>query len=252
MIKDALEWCKEFFTEQSALAPVTVNFPNVKRTSHYWDPDSRLLVNMDDSPLDERHVLGSEQSLIDYIRNTNEGGSVWVGESKITVDLGIDRLLTMPFNKTPLWLLLEKLVKQPSLPQAEAIKLLRQEFADFDTSQKALACCRSLRIATDTESIQESQAAKFGKSIVASTVGGDSMPDKLKIGVPVYRHSESTTNIDVFLSVDFNKAGCIRFEPNEAQMLKALDLEVFEVFDRLTMKLVDSKVNVYQGDHKVV
>lgn len=258
MIKDAMEWLKKHFTDQHSLVPSRLSFPKTKRKSFYWDPELRQVEELDDSPPDLRHTLTSVRSLIDYINNevdlaNLEGpAKVFVGESQITADIGLENIATMPFRKTPLWLLLERLVKEPSLKQAEAIKLVRQEFGPFDVGQVALTACRSLRIQTDSESIQESQAAKFGKSVMASTVNGENLPDKLVVEANVYQHSRVGVPINVFLSVDFNKPGCIRFEPNEAEMQDAIEAEVANVYDQLVDAFKDSEtVNVYQGEYRV-
>jgi hypothetical protein len=252
MIKDGLEWLKEFFTNQAVVKPVKLDFPKTKRKTFYWDPQLKSVDELDDSPPDLRHTITTVESLVDWVKDCDIECSIFVGENKITVDQGIDRIITMPFRKTPLWELLEKLVDEPSLKQAEAIKLVRQEFGPFDVGQTTLAACRSLKISSDTESIQESQAARFGKSIVAATVGGDAMPDKLIIEAKPYQHSELTRTVEVFLSVDFNKAGCIRFEPNEAEMMEAIEDEVDAVYQSLSAKFANSEtVFVYQGEYRV-
>ena len=252
MIKDGLEWLKEFFTDQERVKPTKLEFVKSKRKSFYWDPASKMVEELDDSEPDVRHRITSVQSLANYINDRKLPSNIFVGDANITVDQGLESIVTMPFRKTPLWLLLERLVKEPSLKQAEAIKLVRQEFAPFDVGQVALTACRSLRISSDTESIQESQAARFGKSVVAATVGGDSMPDKLVITAKPYQHSELTRTVDVFLSVDFNKAGCIRFEPNEAQLLDAIEAEVGAVYDSMLDSFVGNEsVFVYQGEYRV-
>lgn len=252
MIKEAMEFLKEHFTDQAVVKPVKLDFPKLKRKSFFWDPAAKIVDEFDDDPLDKRHTLTSVRSLCEYVENQATKTNIFVGESKITADMGLENLATMPFRKTPLWLLLEKLVKEPSLKQAEAIKLVRQEFGPFDVGQVALTACRSLKISQDTESIQESQAARFGKSVMASTVNGENLPDKLIVVVPVYQHSRVEATIDVFLSVDFNKPGCIRFEPNEAEMIDAIENEVERVYSQLVDLFQGSEtVNVYQGEYRV-
>lgn len=252
MIKDAMEFLKKHFTDQALIKPVKLDFPKVKRKAHYWDPKMGECQEIEDDPLDKRHTLTSIRSLCEYVGNQASKASIFVGENKITADMGLANIATMPFRKTPLWELLEKLVNEPSLKQAEAIKLVRQEFAPFDVGQVALTACRSLRISSDTESVQESQAAKFGKSVMASTVNGENLPDKLVVQAPVYQHSRNASTVHVFLSVDFNKPGCIRFEPNEAEMMDMIENEVQSVYSQLVDVFKDSEtVNVYQGEYRV-
>lgn len=255
MIKDAMEFLRDYFTDQRSIRPTRLDFPKLKRRSFYWDPSLKEVGELDDSPPDLRHTLTSVRSLCEYVENSAQEMSlsnIFVGENKITADMGLENIASMPFRKTPLWLLLERLVKEPSLKQAEAIKLVRQEFGPFDVGQVALTACRALRIATDTESIQESQAAKFGKSVMASTVNGENLPDRLVVVVPVYQHSRFEATINVFLSVDFNKPGCIRFEPNEAEMMDAIENEVEHVYSQLVDVFKGSEtVNVYQGEYRV-
>lgn len=252
MFEKVLDWMKSHFTDQAKVKPEKLDFVRSKRKAWYWDPDTKTVQHLEDCPSDLRHTITTVGSLVDWVEYCKIECSIFVGENKITVDQGIDRIITMPFRKTPLWELLEKLVNEPSLKQAEAIKLVRQEFGPFDVGQKTLTACRSLRISSDTESVQESQAAKFGKSIVAATVGGDAMPDKLVITAKPYQHSENLQTVDVFLSVDFNKAGHIRFEPNEAQMMDAIEAEVHAVYGTLLSTLCDSEtVFVYQGEYRV-
>jgi hypothetical protein len=252
IISDAFQWFRDFFTDQAKVVPTELDFVKAKRKSWYWDPDTKTVQSIDDCELDLRHEVSSVESLCDFITDNSRPTLVFVGENKITADMGIDCIITMPFQKTPLWRLLERLAAGPSLKQADAIKLVRQEFGPFDVGQKTLTACRSLRIATDTESIQESQAAKFGKSVFASTIGGDAMPDKMVIAAKPYQHSQSARNVDVFLSVDFNRPGHIRFEPNESQMLDAITDEVYHVYNSLNEAFDASKqVFVYQGEYRV-
>jgi hypothetical protein len=264
MIEKTLDWMKGFFTDQSKMAPVELEFAREKRVKRYWDPATRKVVEINRERPDNAHEFLSLDSLANYVLGIAEDGSrtnhpvnVWVGDNEVTVEcLENDPkdIVCLRFEHTPLFKLLLDLVKRPSLPQQQAIKLLRQQFAPFDVGQKAITTARSLKIHTtdDDERDHSALAARVGKSVVQQAVGAEHLPDRLVVLTPVFTTSSDQCTVDVFLSVDFANRGCILFEPNEQQLHDAVAAERLSTFNHLSKLCEDTEnVHIYEGKYHV-
>ncbi len=55
MIEKTLDWMKVFFTDQSKMAPVELEFAREKRVKRYWDPATRKVVEINRDRPDNAH-----------------------------------------------------------------------------------------------------------------------------------------------------------------------------------------------------
>ena len=263
MLKELFESLKSFATDQAKVIPVVLDGVSPsKRSKLVWNPAQQDIERIDRDRPDNQHVFGGVDSLVDYINNQQDKShrtNVWVGENRITVEVvenGPGDILTMPLKFHPLFAKLKSWGKKASIPQAEAVKLLRQHLAPFDPNSAALTACRNLKIATtdNFESEQSHAAARMGKSVMQAAAGAGELPEYLDVRTTVYLKAGSVTvrTIRVWLSIDFATRGNILFEPDEAQMDEACLLERLEIIGAIQAELDKERdVCVYDGEYSV-
>ena len=154
---------------------------------------------------------------------------------------------------SPLFALLQKLAKSPRVPQVEAIKLLRQQLAEFDPTQAALAAARSLKLTTgeDFDSEKSHVADRLGKSIMKRASGAAELPEFIDVRTPVYlKGGQFGYPVRVWLSVDFDAPGHFKFEPDASHLENAIIAERLELVQLFKANLKE-KTNVYEGKYSV-
>ncbi len=260
MLKEFFESVRGFVTDQARVTPTIVEgIAPSKRKKAVWNPHSKSIELFERERPDNQHSFLDLDSVVRYVSRMSDKDetNIWVHNSGVTVECRENDpkdVVSMTFTYSPMFVRLQNLVKAPSLKQPEAIKLLRQQFADFDPSAKALAAVRSLKIHTtsDDESDQSALAARIGKSVMQQAVGADALPDRIVVKTPVYVTSTTVHDIDVFLAVDFRTSASVLFEPNESMMQTALDTERKRVADYFSEQFKSVLgVNVYQGGYSV-
>lgn len=260
MLKELFDTIVEHCTKNAMIQPKPLD-PSLqvkKDVVLYWNPESGKVDSVDKSLTDARHNLLSLESLISYTESHSEDTNVWVGDSSVVVEVvehSERDVVRMQLNYTPLFNRLRTLRGNPSVLQADAIRLLRQDFAPFDVSQKALTVARNLKIATveDYESEQTNTTARLGKSVVSTASGATDLPEYLDVKTQVYLSSGVVAYpIRVWMSVDTNKRGVLLFEPDAAAMEEAQLLARSEIFGSLVTAFKDNnQVRVYEGEYCV-
>jgi hypothetical protein len=261
MIKEALAWLKDHFTDQSKVVPSIVEGVSPgSRKKWLWHPEKKDLVLMERDLPELRHVIHSVHSLVQWINNQDhkERTHVWVGESAITVECIEDQpynILTLPMKHNPLFALLKRMGESCSYPQHEAVKLLRQQFAQFDTAGKTLTAVRNLKISTtdNYEAETSNVTAKLGRSVVQQAAGAGDLPEYIDVKTTVYHASQAEVQtIRVWTSLDFVKRGNIIFEPDTAVMEEAALNERLAIIAQI-IEGVDTErdCKVYEGEYRV-
>ena len=261
MIKEALAWLKEHLTDQAKVVPTIIEGVSPgPRKKWVWDPAEHKMVLLERDPPELRHVLQSIHSVIQWINNQDhkERTNVWVSESAITVECMEDQpydILTLPMKHNPLFALLKRMGESYSFPQHEAVKLLRQQFAPFDTAGKTLTAVRNLKISTTDNFEAESSnvTAKLGRSVVQQAAGAGELPEYIDVKTTVYHASQAEVQtIRVWTSLDFVKRGNIIFEPDTAKMEEAALIERLAIIHQI-IDGVDGErdCKVYEGEYKV-
>lgn len=265
MIKEFFESVRTFCTDQSAVVPkLLADFRSDHRTLWYWNPQDKTVNSLEVSPPDKRHKLLTTMDVVAYVNRlivtadvTHVSPVIWVGNGKITIETteGEHRdLLSMEFKKSPLFTLLERLHAKPSVSQQDAIRLLRQQFAAFDSGAKALTAARSLRI-TKLDAIESDQshlANRIGKSIQQDAAGAGELPEYLDVSVAVFLGSNTPkATIRVWLSIDFSNPGCLRFEPDETALEAAILDERAAIAEELQSGIDNALVAIYEGEYCV-
>lgn len=261
MIEKTFAWLRDHFTDQSKISPhVVESLAPAKRSKYIWNPVSKELTRIDRDRPDNAHVLYGVDSLIQYINNLQSDArtNVWVGSDQITVEVIEDSpkdVLTMPFKFHPTFAKLRELAAKPSIPQSEAIKLLRQQFSDFDIGSKAITAVRNLKITKQDEfnTDQSHTASRLGKSLVQTAMGAETLPESLTIKTPVFLKTGNVQirSIRVWLSIDFERSGNVKFEPDEAEMEDATILEKIELIGIISDGVQQHNLAVYDGEYKV-
>lgn len=260
MIKEALEFLTDRLTDNSKIIPVRLKeIETDPRDRAYWDPKASAVVNvtMDRQPV--RHKLQSIESVIEYISNLEgvERTNVWVSDSDVTIEPNENQqtdLIVMQHRFAPIWQLLVDLRRQSSTPQYEAIRIIRQRFADFDPGSQALNAVRHLKLASSSESELNPTNARMGKSITAEASGAGSLPEFLNVEVPIYSTtgSQQLYKIRVWLAIDFENHNHIIFDPDSGDMDAALALERTAIGDVIKRGVSDGatqEVAVYYGSY---
>jgi hypothetical protein len=260
MIKEALGWMREHFTDQARVVPTVIEgLSPSKRKKYLWHPAKEDLILMEKERPDNNHVFHSVSSLIKWINSQSEihRTNVWVGENSITVECVEDDpkdILSLPLKHHPLYALLKRMGESWSSPQHEAIKLLRQQFAQFDAG-KTLNAIRNLKISTtdNYEAEASNVTAKLGRSVVQQAAGAGELPEYLDIKTPVYYVGDCDPQpIRVWTSIDFVKRGNIVFEPDTAAMEEACLRERIAIVAQITEGTEsDRECHVYEGEYKV-
>jgi hypothetical protein len=261
MIKEALGWMREHFTDQARVIPTIIEgISPSKRKKYVWDPAKEELVLMERDRPDNNHVLTSVSSLIAWINNQSDEHrtNVWVGDTCVTVEC-IENdpkdILTLPLRFHPLYTLLKQMGESWSATQQMSIKLLRQQFAPFDPAGKTLNAIRNLKISTtdNYEAEASNVTAKLGRSVVQQAAGAGELPEYLDIKTPVYYVGDCDPQpIRVWTSIDFVKRGNIVFEPDTAAMEEACLRERIAIVAQITEGTEsDRECHVYEGEYKV-
>lgn len=261
MLEKSLTWLRDYFTDQAKVTPqVLESFKPGKRKRLLWDPSAKKLTTLEMDRPDNTHVLHGVDSLIAYVNNLKSEArtNIWVGVERVTVEVVENDpkdVLTMPFRFHPTFETLRELVIHASLPQQEAIKLLRQRFAEFDPGATALTAIRNLKISTqdDFTTEQGHTAARLGKSLVQEAVGAGNLPESIEIRTPVFIKTGTVDvrTIRVWLSIDFANRGYVKFEPDEAQMEDAIIREKMELIGIIVDGTQGRPVAVYDGEYGV-
>lgn len=261
ILSDGFEWLREFFTDQSEVMPKVIDgISPGSRKKLLWHPAKKEIVQLERDLPELRHVLQSIHSVIQWINNQDhkERTNVWVSESAITVECMEDQpydILTLPMKHNPLFALLKRMGESYSYPQHEAVKLLRQQFAPFDTAGKTLTAVRNLKISTTDNFEAESSnvTAKLGRSVVQQAAGAGELPEYIDVKTTVYHASQAEVQtIRVWTSLDFVKRGNIIFEPDTAKMEEAALIERLAIIQQI-IDGVDGErdCKVYEGEYKV-
>lgn len=261
MLKDLFVSLKEHLTDQAKVLPVPIEgLSPSKRKKLVWNPESKKLETIERDRPDNKHVFGGVDSVVGYINNQKEKHrtNVWVGAESVTIEVKENDpkdILKMPLKYHPFFAKLKSFGTKASIPQAEAIKLLRQQFSSFDPKSAALTAVRNLKISTNDnfESDQSHVAARLGKSVVQAAAGAGDLPEFLDIKTLVYLKggSVATKLIRVWLSIDFSNRGHIVFEPDQAQMEEAALVERLEIMAAIEEGIKDREVAIYDGEYSV-
>jgi hypothetical protein len=258
VLKEAINWLREHFTDQAKVVPVVIEgISPSKRKKLVWHPEKKDLIELERERPDNAHKLRSIEAVIQYVLKHPAKTNVWVGPDKITVECVENNpkdFAFHPFVFNPLFKVLQELNNRPSLPQAQGIKLLRQQLSPFDPGAKALTVARNLKIATveDYESEQSNITARLGKSVMASASGATDLPEYLNVTTQVYLKGGATGYpIRVWMSVDLASKGNLLFEPDKAQLEEAMLLERTEIVGILTDALKGTDVAIYEGEYCV-
>lgn len=258
MLKEFFQSVTDFCTSQKAFAPVVLPVSRSKRVTMYWDPAEGEVKEVAHDRPDNRHELLSVESVVEYVQRSAGGGmtNVWVGDNSIVVECRENSpgdVLTMKLVFSPLFSLLQRLHKSPKVSQAEAIKLLRQQLAEFDPTHSALAAARSLKLTTGEEfdSDKSHVVDRLGKSIMKRASGAAELPEFIDVKTPVYlKGGQMGYVVRVWLSVDFDSPGHFRFEPDESHLENAIIAERLELVQLFRANL-SVNVNVYEGRYNV-
>jgi hypothetical protein len=264
MLKELFESVKTFCTDQAKVSPVIMEgLSPSKRKKLVWNPESRTIDEIERDRPDNAHKLLSLDSVIDYVKTAclradcETRTNIWIGPQRITVECTENEpgdIVSMDLTYSPLFRLLTTLRASPSKPQAEAVKLLRQQLSPFDGGAKALTAARNLKISTGTdyESEQSHVAGRIGKSVMQSAAGAAELPEYIDVKTPVYlKTGASSRLVRLWLAIDFAKQGHIMLEPDDAQMEEAMLLERAEILGYLSAALSDVAVAIYEGEYCV-
>lgn len=257
MLAELLNTLKRHFTDQAVLVPTRMQWKIGPRRFLYWDPEQRAVIEQAVERPGYRHELRSLMSLIDYAKETQKGSGrriLWVGETTITCEMSEgDELDIVHLNLaySPLWLLILQLHKSPSVSQPEAIRLMRQYFANASGALNALTAIRSLRLqrTEDFESDQKHDASRIGKSIVQQATGAGELPEYIELPVNVFRDVESDFVVRIWLSIDFDNRK-ILFDPDDSMIeearISARSALIVELVER-----TEERVAIYEGEYRV-
>jgi hypothetical protein len=253
MLKEIFEAARDFFEQHREQTPTRIEFLDEKRTRFYWNPETKRVESKVCSRPDAKHKLLTIASVIDYVEGRNHSTTIWVGKKAITVELIENEpgdILTLDLSTTTLFQRLESLVVRPSITQADAIRLLRQQLSPSDPGSRALTAARSMKLSrsTETESEQTHVTDRIGKSIRQVASGAGELPEYLDVPVTVYEASQQQNlcTVRVWLSVDFKNEGCFLFEPDADQMEQATKAEREAMIEQLRM-LPAEYVSIYEG-----
>jgi hypothetical protein len=259
MFSDLFKVLRDHFTDQSKLVPVELKLGHSKREKLWYDMRTGEMELVHVERPDNAHVLQSLEAFCQYVFDHSAADSVsivWVGNNKATFEV-IENdpkdFASIQFLYAPLFCKLQELAKVPSIPQAEAIRLLRQQFAPFDVGSKALTIARNLRIATseEYESEQTNITARIGKSVMASAAGATDLPEFLTVTTPVYlTRPDVVFPVRVWLSVDTSKKGNLVFEPDGTELNQAIESSRQETQQFMRAKFGEF-VRVYEGEYRV-
>lgn len=272
MLAEFVEYLFELFKDQKAVelgatpAPLPADLQTDKRLKRFWDPHAKVIGDFAVAPPDRRHTVNTLNALIDFVSYWRDADSdkaitIWVGASKIVAVLNDeDRrdLVTLPLVKTPLWLLLDRLVAKPLQTQAEAIRLLRQDLHEFDPGEKALLSSRNMKLTRteNNESTTNPGNSRMSRSILQEAAGAKDFPETLKVSAWPYLGVIPTKDgtpyegyaLLLWLEIDFDNMG-IRFEPEASAMVDAINREQLRLVEQLEESTGDiDGVHVFAGD----
>lgn len=236
------------------------------RAVRYWNHVEKKVGSFERETAIRKAKVTTLDSLLAFVRyqkaSDNASMTIWVDRFVITVvcddDDRRDRV-TLSLESTPLWKVLNNLSSQPLVAQQAAILLLRQEFAPFDVNALAISAVKNLKLkrTEDTESTANPGNVRMSRSIHQEAAGGQILPESLGIRVwpftGVIPETDEGTPADgypilVWLDIDFDKLA-IRFDPDKAAMVQALELEQARLVEQLRESTADLQgVHIFAGD----
>lgn len=260
MLKEFFESVKGFCTDQARVHPSQLPFSRSKRVKTYWDPSKETVEEITLEREDTRHRLLSIDSIVDFVKahEVDTVTNIWIGANLITIEVeendSTDNV-SMTLQYSPLFGKLLDLSKKSSIPQSDAIRLLRQQFSMFDVGAKALTAVRALKL-SQTNSVESEEShisSRLGKSIMQNAAGAGELPEYIDVISQVYlRGGKVGYPVRVWLSIDFRQVGNILFEPDATQLEEAMIAERLEILAHLNESLEVQEVKIYEGEYCVV
>lgn len=195
----------------------------------------------------DHHVLTLED--IARAAEAWEAHRCFHGEDSVTLVIDDDDrrdTVTMPLHKSKPFLELVALTKPRELTQRDFIRLLRTTFRGC-YSETDLAAIRSINF--DSQAQGESYIApgteKIGKSIAAKVVmkDGGSVPEELRLVVPVYTNTGLTKALPTVLVLDVDvhkQTFTVQSPPGEWENL--INAMIEEVHEKLSASLTATTV----------
>jgi hypothetical protein len=258
MLMDFFKTFVAHCTDQSKVVPSRLPFSGSEREILYWNPDAKEVCAIAVERKDKAHRFLSLESLILFINTTEHENRaiIWVGDDAITLELNEHSeadLLTYGLRFTELFRQIKALVDNPRRAQAEAVKLFRQWFAEFDPGAQALTAVRSLKLSrsSESESTIAHDMSRIGKSLIQSAAGGEALPEFIEIQTPVFDHDDADPeSIKLWISIDFER-NALLIEPDAQQYAAALIQARRALVEHLTSVVDADTVLVVEGNYEI-